>query len=254
MALFRRRAEEPDVAAPADRLDPELEAAPAAGGSGAHRPADGPADRHGGPRDRSEVTDTAGMLDFWGAPPGPRDGMQAHLETDEAGQGILAVTVLVAGSAVQAARPSPHPRRWGSGPRFAARSPRASSPRRAGPPTSSTARSTRSCSPGCPSAGRTAAQFQPARFIGVDGPRWFLRAVVSGAGAADPTQVAPALAVVRDVVVSGQAPMAPRDLLPLTLPVELSAAPEPPQEYVGKRRREDDLRPFDRGPEITEIH
>lgn len=58
-----------------------------------------------------------------------------------------------------------------------------------------------------------------ARFIGVDGPRWFLRGVVSGEGAVDPA----AGAVMEDlfrsiVVVRGSSPMPPRDLIPLSMP------------------------------------
>ena len=58
-----------------------------------------------------------------------------------------------------------------------------------------------------------------ARFVGVDGPRWFLRGVIGGAAAAD----ADAAAAVEDlfrsiVVVRGGAPMPPRDLIPLRMP------------------------------------
>ena len=59
------------------------------------------------------------------------------------------------------------------------------------------------------------------RFVGVDGPRWFLRGVISGEGAVEPA----AAAVVEDlfrsvVVVRGGAPMPPRDLLPLHMPAD----------------------------------
>ena len=61
--------------------------------------------------------------------------------------------------------------------------------------------------------------FQPLRFLGVDGPRWFLRGVVSGRGAIEPGAAAPLEQVFRDaVVIRGREPMAPRDPLPLTLP------------------------------------
>jgi hypothetical protein len=59
----------------------------------------------------------------------------------------------------------------------------------------------------------------PARFVGVDGPRWFLRAVLSGPAAVDAEAAAPLEALVRGaVVVRGSEAMAPRDLLPLRLP------------------------------------
>ncbi len=70
----------------------------------------------------------------------------------------------------------------------------------------------------------------PARFAGVDGPRWFLRALYTGAAAVDPGAAAPLEAAVRDVVVvRGGDPMAVRDPLPLRLPPD--AAPAPGQEH-----------------------
>ena len=58
-----------------------------------------------------------------------------------------------------------------------------------------------------------------ARFLGVDGPRWFLRGMLSGPAAADP-EAASALeeAFSAVVVVRGTAPMPVRDQLPLVLP------------------------------------
>lgn len=59
----------------------------------------------------------------------------------------------------------------------------------------------------------------PARFVGVDGPRWFLRAVLSGPAAVDAQAAAPLEELLRGaVVVRGAEAMAPRDLLPLRLP------------------------------------
>jgi len=58
-----------------------------------------------------------------------------------------------------------------------------------------------------------------ARFIGVDGPRWFLRGMISGPAAEDPQAAAPLEAAFRAVVVvRGTEPMPVRDQLPLTLP------------------------------------
>jgi hypothetical protein len=58
-----------------------------------------------------------------------------------------------------------------------------------------------------------------ARFIGVDGPRWFLRGVIAG----DAIINADAAAKIEDlfrsiVVVRGATPMPPRDLIPLHMP------------------------------------
>lgn len=88
------------------------------------------------------------------------------------------------------------------------------------------------------------AGLQPARFCGIDGPRWFLRAVFLGM-AARPGEAADALeAMVRSlVVVRGSEAMPVGAPIPIRLPrvpeaIE-AAAPSLPS-------------PFERGPEITE--
>jgi hypothetical protein len=58
-----------------------------------------------------------------------------------------------------------------------------------------------------------------ARFLGVDGPRWFLRGMLSGPAAADAEAAAALEEAFRAVVVvRGTAPMPVRDQLPLVLP------------------------------------
>ncbi|WP_438352927.1 DUF3710 domain-containing protein [Microbacterium sp. CJ88] len=58
-----------------------------------------------------------------------------------------------------------------------------------------------------------------ARFVGVDGPRWFLRGVIGGAGASDVDAAAKVEDLFRSiVVVRGGSPMPPRDLIPLKMP------------------------------------
>jgi hypothetical protein len=60
---------------------------------------------------------------------------------------------------------------------------------------------------------------RPARFVGVDGPRWFLRGLITGPAAADPQGAGPLEEAFRGiVVVRGTAPMPVREPLPLTLP------------------------------------
>lgn len=71
--------------------------------------------------------------------------------------------------------------------------------------------------PGRAPDGRVA--FQPARFLGVDGERWFLRIVVNGPAATDDAQLRGVLAVLRKLVVSrGDEPRPPREVLTLTPP------------------------------------
>jgi len=58
----------------------------------------------------------------------------------------------------------------------------------------------------------------PARFVGIDGPRWFLRAVITGPAALGAHANALLDVVRATVVVRGPDAMAPRELLPLRLP------------------------------------
>ena len=100
--------------------------------------------------------------------------------------------------------------------------------------------------------GRGRACSQPARFLGADGPRWFVRALMSGPAATDPVQAAPFEYLFRSViVVRGKDAMAPRDPLPLRLPTDAVIQGGP--EATGGAAV-DPLNPFERGPEITEIH
>ena len=84
---------------------------------------------------------------------------------------------------------------------------------------------------------------RPARFIGHDGPRWFLRGVLTGAAAVDPQQAAQLEALFADiVVVRGTEARAPRDLLALRLP-----GPGPHGAGPAGRRRPARARPPDPG-------
>ncbi|SNR30078.1 DUF3710 domain-containing protein [Blastococcus mobilis] len=65
---------------------------------------------------------------------------------------------------------------------------------------------------------------RPARFLGVDGPRWFLRGLITGPAAESPEAAAVLEAAFRGiVVVRGADPMPVREQLPLTLPPQAAA-------------------------------
>ena len=99
--------------------------------------------------------------------------------------------------------------------------------------------------------GRTT--FSPARFVGVDGPRWFLRAVLSGDAATDDDAAARAMEFVRTVVVHrGSDPRAPRELLELALPPELMAQAQASAQEHEQHTDAPTVGPLERGPEITE--
>jgi hypothetical protein len=88
----------------------------------------------------------------------------------------------------------------------------------------------------------------PMRFVGVDGPRWFLRGLLTGPAATDPAQARRLIDVFRGiVVVRGGDAMAPRDMLPLRLPKEALEQQPPPAEAARPG-----LEMLERGPEITE--
>ncbi|MGB7979252.1 MAG: DUF3710 domain-containing protein [Candidatus Nanopelagicales bacterium] len=105
---------------------------------------------------------------------------------------------------------------------------------------------------------------QPVRFVGIDGPRWFLRAVFLGKAAAEPDPEDVLHTLVRQtIVVRGTQAMAPQDPLPLRLPEQPAEAEAVEDDDAtatgdedgpdsGADRRYADLDPFERGPEITE--
>jgi hypothetical protein len=100
--------------------------------------------------------------------------------------------------------------------------------------------------PGMPSG------LHPVRFLGVDGPRWFLRGVISGPAAVRPEIAAPLEQVFADVVVvRGDHPVPPRDMLEIQLPAEALQALADEAE-AQEENRWSGLDPFERGPEITE--
>lgn len=192
-----------------------------------------------------------GALRIMGVP-----GMELRLEVDEAAGQVVAATAVLADSAVQI-QVFAAPRTLGIWDDIRAEIAESilnqggTADEAVGP----LGRELRTRMPSAGPDGRTV--FAPARFTGVDGPRWFLRAVFSGRAANDEEAAAPLLEVVRNaVVVRGDAAMAPREMLPLTLPEQVEAptsASEDDGAAPHDHARLDDLKPFERGPEITEI-
>ena len=102
--------------------------------------------------------------------------------------------------------------------------------------------------------GQPASGLRPLRFTGVDGPRWFLRGLYSGPAAENPAAAAPLEALMRQVVVvRGDQPVPPRDLLEIRLPAEAAQAIAEEQARAEEQNRFNQApNPFERGPEITE--
>jgi hypothetical protein len=90
------------------------------------------------------------------------------------------------------------------------------------------------------------------RFIGVDGPRWFLRGTFAGpaAGGGEPASLLEE--IFRDVVVvRGEHPVPSHAILELRLPPD--AQKEFEEQFSAEESRfRTDLNPFERGPEFTE--
>jgi len=187
-----------------------------------------PADRAtAGPLDASEANPVRPYVDLGGVKIIPREGLHLRLEVEEGSQRVVAVGLDYAESTLQV-QPFAAPRSTGLwheirqqiaeqiakqggttrlvvgtfGPELLAEIPVAASGQQ----------STR----------------RLARFIGVDGPRWFLRGVIAGAAAADAEAAAKVEDLFRSiVVVRGSTPMPPRDLIPLHMPKSAGPAPTP---------------------------
>jgi hypothetical protein len=115
--------------------------------------------------------------------------------------------------------------------------------------------------PGVPSAG-----LMQVRFIGVDGPRWFLRGLMNGPATVEPAAAAPLEALIREVVVvRGEHPMPPKEPLELRLPAEAAQALAEQQAAAAQEGQQPGgpgqggagqggypYNPFERGPEMTE--
>jgi hypothetical protein len=181
-----------------------------------------------GPLDESEANPVRPYVDLGGVKILPREGLHLRLEIEEGSKRVVAIGLDYAGSTLQVqpfAAPrssglwheirtqiadqiakqggSTTPREGPFGPELVAEIPVA-----AGQGPSGTTRL--------------------ARFIGVDGPRWFLRGVIAGEGAINPEAAAQIEDLFRSiVVVRGASPMPPRDLIPLRMPATPAGTPEP---------------------------
>jgi hypothetical protein len=240
-------ADQPDLAEPMDASDPEGEA-------DSELAAPTQSDQKRGPFDRSEVDGLDGRLDLGSLWLTGLPGLELRLEVEQDSQNVVGVTAVLGESAVQL-QAFAAPRRdgiWGE-----IRTEIAASITGQGGTADLTSgpfgAELQARIPGQGPDGRTI--FSPARFIGVDGPRWFLRAVLSGRAAIDQDAASPLLEVVSaTVVVRGDEAMAPRELLALKLPDQPVPAAEDVPDDDPAAPRLSDLNPFERGPEITEIH
>lgn len=277
--MFRRRKGDPPTGEPdpaedlADDPGPEQEESTAAAA-----PEPG-IDRSEGPYDVGEVPedDEVPRLDVGGLHIPLYDGMELRLDVDETSGAVTSATIVAAGSAVQlSAFAAPRVEGiWAE-----VRAEIAAGVSTAGGTVDEVigpfGTELHSAVPAPPGTGAKA--LTPVRFVGIDGPRWFLRALFTDAAARGGPGAAPLEAVVRGcVVVRGSEPMAPGDALTLVVPSDVppglqrtggpagtapggaapgGAAPggsgqgAAPAGTAPDRRK---LPPPRRGPEITEI-
>jgi hypothetical protein len=184
-----------------------------------------PADRDtAGPFDDSEANPVRPYIDLGGVKVLPREGLQLRLEVEEETARVVAVGLDYAGSTLQV-QPFAAPR--SSGLWHEIRAQIADQIQRQGGRTSERdgafgpelVAEIPIAEPGVPGETRIA------RFIGVDGPRWFLRGVIAGDAAVNPAAAAAIEDLFRSiVVVRGNQPMPPRDLIPLRMPATPSDA------------------------------
>jgi len=101
------------------------------------------------------------------------------------------------------------------------------------------------------SAEGPAGPLQAVRFLGYDGPRWFLRGVISGPAVMDEALATEFNELFGDVVVvRGDYPAPPREQLDIRLPEEARQAME--EQMMSDQPDWMLADPFTRGPEITE--
>jgi hypothetical protein len=190
----------------------------------ADAPKSAPADRSiNGPLDDSEANAVRPYVDLGGVKIVPRPDLQLRLEVEEGTQRVVAVAMDYAGSILQV-QPFAAPRTSGLWAEIRDQivdqiQKQGGTTRIADGPFGPEVLAQIPATAGGQEGVRLV------RFVGVDGPRWFLRGVISGDG----TTNAEAAAQVEDlfrsvVVVRGNTPMPPRDLIPLHIPANVAEA------------------------------
>ena len=254
MGLFsRRKKAEPVAEDPApDTTEPDAEAVDAtaddadpAEQDAQQAPPEAPRGAHlaGGPYDEADAPEED-RIDLGGLLIPTVDGMELRMEVDQRSGAVTGANLVIDGSSLQVqAFAAPKSRGLWEEVRSSLRD---SVVKQGGtaetrPGTFSTELITRL--PVKRADGRTA--YRRARFLGIDGPRWFLRAILTGKALTDPVRARDFETLLsRVVVVRGSGAMAPQELIGLHLPGERPGL---------NQIRSGPLDPLARGPEITQI-
>jgi hypothetical protein len=186
-----------------------------------------PADREtNGPLDESEANAVRPYVDLGGVKIVPRPDLQLRLEVEEGSKRVVAVGLDYAGSSLQV-QPFAAPRTSGLWNEIRAQIVDQIH-KQGGTTTIADGTFGPEVLAEIPvtTAGQTGTRL--ARFVGVDGPRWFLRGVIAGEGAVNPEAAAQIEDLFRSiVVVRGNTPMPPRDLIPLHMPAATPSGDAP---------------------------
>ncbi|WP_153394894.1 DUF3710 domain-containing protein [Ornithinicoccus halotolerans] len=199
----------------------EQQAAPPEGQPGVDRDWDREVD---GPFDITEKPEPTGVLDLGALKVPAAKGMEMRLDVEKGSGRVVGVTLGAGGSHLQL-QAFAAPRSQGLWTEL--RQEIAESIRNTGGTAEAVpgvlGTELRCRMPGRSADGRTA--FQPARFLGVDGPRWFLRGVVHGPAATEEKVYRAVVGLMRAVVVDrGAEPRPPREVLALQPPREVVEA------------------------------
>ena len=206
--------------------------------------ADGIGRRTSGPFDESEISSRDGYVDLGALLITPSEGLQLRLEVEEATQRVVAVTLDLNGSSLQLqAFAAPKTEElWDEIRGQIGQSVGAQGGQVEEIEGTFGTELVAKLPAGLPDGSQG---YRVARFIGVDGPRWFLRGVLGGAAALERQAAEPLETLFRQVVViRGDSPMPPRDLLQLRLPKDATTTPPPAAP---------NLQEPERGPETTAI-
>ena len=171
-----------------------------------------------GPFDESEANPVRPYIDLGGVKILPRDGLNLRLEVEEQTKRIVAVGLDYADSTLQV-QPFAAPRSSGLWDETREQI-RAQVKQQGGRVEEREGPLGRELLAEVPvMAGAEGSGKRLARFVGIDGPRWFLRGVIGGAATSDVDAAEKIEDLFRSlVVVRGSAPMPPRDLIPLRMP------------------------------------
>jgi hypothetical protein len=218
----RKKTESTESTEPAGRPGTAAEACPAPSTAEA-----GLAPRPAGPWDASEVDLEQAdpqRVDLGGLQVESRPGLELRLQVDEKSQQVAAV-LLVGSEGALELRPFAAPRNggiWDDVRRKIA----AETARRGGTATEKEGEfgtELHVAMPAKTAEGQPGTQ--PSRVLGIEGPRWLLRATLLGRPALEPDPGHELEQALRDVVVvRGSAPMAPGDPLPLVMPANARPA------------------------------